>query len=596
MQKQLLNLTLFFLIAAYCNGQTVRKGKDYAVLFYVAQQESTQYWKNLPKTKTEVEKIKAELKENYGFDCRVVVNPTKEDMLNVLDEYNAKTYGSNDQLMLFFSMHGFFNAQQNTGFLIPRNGTKNWRSWLSYDNLRATLAINKCNHIFLALDACYSGSFGIRDKAPEKPPWEIEPECKEKVSKAMEYKSRLFACAGNKESKTPGESLFASKFLEALRRGGQDGILSNWDIRGYFRRIESPKPENGTFFGHEETGDFLFVKKNSCAADDNEEAKEWMKATILHTTDNYLDFLLKYPGSDYAAEARTAIKNLNNLEDSTEQPKGSIAREDNMVLIKGGTFEMGSTDGESDEKPVHTVNISDFHLSKYEVTVREFRRFVEATGHETDAEKEGHSRVYEGGKWIDKNGVNWRHDPEGNIVNDDNHPVINVSWNDAVAFCQWKGEKYRLPTEAEWEYAAGNGSKHTKYSWGDNAPNRKDGGSVADETGAEHYNWTKKSTNIFVGYQDNYINTAPIGTFNPNDFGLYDMTGNVYEWCSDWYDSDYYKNSPSANPQGAKTGSYRVVRGGGWINSPRRCRVANRSHLTPTSRSNYIGFRLARSL
>lgn len=269
-----------------------------------------------------------------------------------------------------------------------------------------------------------------------------------------------------------------------------------------------------------------------------------------------------------------------------------------LVFIQGGAFKMGSEDGDSDEKPVHTVTLSDFYLGKYEVTVGEFRRFVEDEGYKTDAEKAGSSRAYEDNKWVNKAGRNWRHDPEGNPASE-NYPVINVNWNDAVAYCVWmskkSGQTYRLPTEAEWEYAAGNGPKHTKFSWGNGDPTGKCGGSLADEQGAVHFEWPKSISNIFVGYNDGYSTTAPVGSFKANELGLQDMTGNVWEWCSDWYGSDYYTYSPSANPKGATSGSVRVMRGGSWGYSPQNCRVANRGNGPPSDRYSCIGFRLART-
>lgn len=268
-----------------------------------------------------------------------------------------------------------------------------------------------------------------------------------------------------------------------------------------------------------------------------------------------------------------------------------------MVLVRGGTFQMGSNDGEADEKPIHSVTVSDFYLSKYEVTASEFRAFVEATGYRTDAEKEGTTQAYEDGKWVDKADRNWRHDPEGSTAAD-NHPVINVSWNDATEYCKWlsknTGKAYRLPTEAEWEYAAGNGSLHTKYSWGNGDPVGKSGGNVCDESKrpGDGESWSTK----FDGFNDGYWYTAPIGSYNPNGFGLYDMTGNVNEWCSDWYGSDYDKNSPLANPTGPSSGFFRVCRGGSWSGDPQDCRVAFRNLLTPGYRySSVIDFRLART-
>ncbi len=268
-----------------------------------------------------------------------------------------------------------------------------------------------------------------------------------------------------------------------------------------------------------------------------------------------------------------------------------------MVFIRGGTFQMGSEEGSDVEKPVHSVTVGDFYMGRYEVTVAEFKRFIDDTGYITDAEKNGGegSSIFINGQWELKAGIDWRCDAEGKLrpEREYHHPVVHVSWNDAVAYCDWlsrkTGRRYRLPTEAEWEYAAGNGSRHTKYSWGDGAPSGRKGGNVADETAKKRFSdWT-----IFPGYSDGYVFTAPVGSFAPNDFGLYDMSGNVSEWCNDWYIEGYYRNSPSVNPTGPSSGAHRVVRGGSWGSYPEGCRVASRGGFTPDYRAGIIGFRLA---
>jgi formylglycine-generating enzyme required for sulfatase activity len=198
----------------------------------------------------------------------------------------------------------------------------------------------------------------------------------------------------------------------------------------------------------------------------------------------------------------------------------------------------------------------------------------------------------------EKAGINWRFDAAGNLRNseENTHPVIYVSWNDAQAYCDWlskkTGKNYRLPSEAEWEYAAGNGNKHSKYSWGDGLPSGTKGGNVADEKAANKLNWTKNESNIFVGYDDGYVYTAPVGKYAPNELGLYDMTGNVWEWCLDWYDKNYYSTSSSRNPVNNSVATTRVLRGGSWYSNPQGSRVAYRDYSTPDNRSGNFGFRV----
>jgi len=252
-----------------------------------------------------------------------------------------------------------------------------------------------------------------------------------------------------------------------------------------------------------------------------------------------------------------------------------------MVLVPGGTFQMGSTEY-NNEQPVHSVTLRDFYLGKYEVTVAEFKAFIDATGYKTDADKEGKSYVYTD-TWKEQNGVNWKHDTRGNLrpQNEYKHPVVHVSWNDATEYCKWlsrqTGQTYRLPTEAEWEYAAGGGNaKRSKWA------------------GTANENDLKQYAN-YDGKQDGHDRTAPVGSLLPNALGLYDMSGNVWEWCADWYGSDYYKNSPSNNPTGPTSGSYRVLRGGSWYSYPQFCRVAYRYSDAPGDRFYSAGFRLART-
>jgi|GEM_PF-1528274 len=256
-----------------------------------------------------------------------------------------------------------------------------------------------------------------------------------------------------------------------------------------------------------------------------------------------------------------------------------------LVLIRGGTFDMGDTFGdvEADEKPVHSVTVSDFYMGKTEVTVGQFRKFVESTGYKTDAEKQGWAYAWTESGWDKVNGASWL---KPGFAQTDNHPVVYISWNDANEFCKWAS--CRLSTEAEWEYEARNKGQSIKYSWGNSKPIGRKGANVADESAKKKFpDWT-----IFEGYNDGYVFTAPVASYDANELDLYDMSGNVWEWCSDWYDSDYYKNSPRNNPKGPASGTARVLRGGSWDDDPRGCRAAFRGRVDPENRLNYTGFRV----
>ena len=272
--------------------------------------------------------------------------------------------------------------------------------------------------------------------------------------------------------------------------------------------------------------------------------------------------------------------------------KPNLDIEPSTVLVQGGTFLMGSEDGDSDEKPVHSVTLSAFYMGKYEITNAQFAKFLNEKGNQTEGSVEwiNLSGSYDGEKCrIVQSGSSF------SVASGyDNYPVIFVSWYGARAYCTWLASKtgkfYRLPTEAEWEYAAGNGNRHTKYSWGNGDPSLLKGGNVADETVKKKFsNWI-----IFTDYTDGFVFAAPVGSFVANDLELYDMSGNVWEWCSDRKDT--YSSSAQQNPTGSITGSiigsYRVFRGGSWNSIPLYCCVADRSEGSPTLRNNYLGFRV----
>ncbi|MGA9769843.1 MAG: formylglycine-generating enzyme family protein [Blastocatellia bacterium] len=278
------------------------------------------------------------------------------------------------------------------------------------------------------------------------------------------------------------------------------------------------------------------------------------------------------------------------------QPVESAGSNDNpasrppdMVFIQGSKFLMGTDDGFPYEAPAHEVTVESFWMDAREVTAAEFARFVKATGYVTEAEKFGWSGVFdlETREWKRTDGANWRHPHGPHSTAADDEPVMQVSYNDAVAFAGWA--KKRLPTEAEWEYAARGGMAGKIYPWGDEL--NPDGRYAA--------NWWQGSFPARNTGEDGYIGLAPAAKFAPNGFGLYDMAGNVWEWCADWFDDKYYSQSSGMNPTGPRKGEERVMRGGSWLCSENYCRgyrVAARSHATPDTALNNLGFRCVRAV
>ena len=282
-----------------------------------------------------------------------------------------------------------------------------------------------------------------------------------------------------------------------------------------------------------------------------------------------------------------------------DKPKEIIGKDGaKMVLIPAGEFLMGTDPAEipelvklvkqwlpeadaswfEDEMPRHTVSVNAFYMDAYEVTNAQYKKFVQATGHsepvgwdiEGDTLKDGFK------PWENKN------------YNGDNQPVVCVSWEDAKAYAEWVGK--RLPTEAEWEKAGRGGLAGKRYVWGDDWPPAKNSGNFTDETSKKAFpNWK-----IIDGYDDGYAYTAPVGSYKPNGYGLYDMAGNVWEWCADWYGKSYYANSPKSNPKGPDSGDARVLRGGSWYGAGTSLlRVVARSYYDPALIFNNVGFRCA---
>jgi formylglycine-generating enzyme required for sulfatase activity len=295
--------------------------------------------------------------------------------------------------------------------------------------------------------------------------------------------------------------------------------------------------------------------------EDKQDARKFRDEIKEKFPDDYRDaWVSSSPDEEQKAVVQTAQSEENVLTPT-----------DGMVWVEGGWFDMGSNDGESYEKPVHRVYVDGFYMDKYEVTVAKFKQFVDATGYKTDAEKGKGSYFWTGSTWEQQSGVDWRDDVQGKIQTDMNHPVNHISWNDAHAYAQWAGK--RLPTEAEWEYAARGGNKSRGYIYS--------GGNSIDEVA-----WFGGN----AGFR-----THPIGEKKPNELGIYDMSGNVWEWCQDWWGENYYLNSPEQNPQGPSSGTYRVLRGGSWYYTPKDERSAHRYGTITTNCFLTHGFRCVRN-
>nr|WP_231336288.1 formylglycine-generating enzyme family protein [Actinomadura graeca] len=277
-----------------------------------------------------------------------------------------------------------------------------------------------------------------------------------------------------------------------------------------------------------------------------------------------------------------------------------------MARLPGGPFLMGTEDEEGyradGEGPVRAIRLRPFRIETTTVTNAQFAAFVKATGHVTEAERFGFSFVFEGFLsednarvsqvvhaapwWRAVSGAFWKQ-PEGpgsSITSRQNHPVVHVSWNDAQAYCGWSGT--RLPTEAEWEYAARGGLEQRRYPWGDELT-----------PGGRHLCnvWQGDFPEFNTG-EDGHLGTAPVKSYRPNGYGLYNVVGNVWEWCADWFSAGFHRTGPREDPTGPPDGTARVMRGGSHMCHASYCnryRVAARSSNTPDSSAGNIGFRVA---
>ncbi|MFN7119641.1 MAG: SUMF1/EgtB/PvdO family nonheme iron enzyme [Saprospiraceae bacterium] len=400
-------LAFLLLLFLFDDGKNIeilyRPGKDYALFFAIDDYSGTPGFSNLKNPGKDADALAGELKAMYGFETEVHKNLPKTQIYQVLERWQKKKFAEDAQLFIFFSGHGTFWEFTKKGYFVPKGSPNDYSAYIELTDLGNIVTQIPCKHILLAIDACYSGTIdqaiAFKGDAPtfRRPGDVATSERDNLIYRQLRNPSRLLLTSGGKERTPDGanNSPFAAAILKGLRGAYTygDGLFTYADLLSALERV-NPTPHQGELPGHEQGG-FVFISESQAAS------------TTSATTQ----------------PPRTV-----------EPPKPTIPND--FVLVKGGTFQMGDQfgDGGEDEKPVHNVTLSDFYMGKYEVTVGDFKQFIDASSYETIAEKDGGSYIWNGSTWEIKAGINWRHDATGKLrpANEYKHPVLHISWYDAI--------------------------------------------------------------------------------------------------------------------------------------------------------------------
>jgi len=525
-------------------GPTILSSYSGSYALLIGESRYVHRWINLSSIPDELKKVDAILTVQ-GFQVETALNLTSSQLRDRVDQFiNDYGFDENNRLLFFYSGDGYSRKHfgNNKGYIVPidaPNPDFNMKGFLqkavTMNQFMAWARRMEAKHALFLFDSCFSGTVFTARENMTLP---------RQISQAAARPVRQFITAGRADEKVPAKSTFTPAFVDALAEGwgdtNQDGYITGQELGLYLWNTVPQYTEQTPQFGKIKDyqlaqGEFVFVAGGNKPI-----------SNVLATMP---------PGRVFR----------DRLKDSSEGPE--------MVVIPAGRFRMGDIQGGGyeDEQPVHRVSVDKFAMGRYEVTVGEFRQFVNATSYQTDAEKRGSCRSYANGwKWV--KGANWRN---LGFSQTETHPAVCVSWNDATAYANWlsqqTGHTYRLPTEAEWEYAARAGTE-TKYWWG-------------NDIGTNLANCWKSYCGDSVDY------TAPVGSFAKNPFGLYDTVGNVWEWTC----SEYERKYAGKELRCVNGGSRFALRGGSWGGEPGNVRAASRSRNSDDYRNVNVGFRLARS-
>ena len=614
-------------------------------------------WNPLPGAIKDVKEV-AEVLEKQGFNVILKIDVTKVEFNQAFSEFIYESGKDPDNRLLFYyAGHGYTTKAatgEDLGYLVmldtpsPENTVE--FDLYSVDMVKFVSDSKKIHakHVLFMFDSCFSGTvLNLRNRVT---PSHITDRIKNPV--------RQFITAGRADEPVPDRSEFKKAFLNILEGRVEeptpDGYLTGVELGDYLYRTvpkfsKGQHPQHGKIHDQQlNTGDFVFVlsQNGHDISEDNgielntiatlniastpEGAKVYVDGNLIGITplrsyqfdtgirlEKQVNVGLELSGYKSRVK-RITLKggqqvpwdaHLEKIEREPIQPKQSVPETTlekepsiseekllisrntlqtivgndgaEMVLIPAGDFDMGH-DGNVTTKPVHTVYVDAFYIDKYEVTVGQYNQFVRATGHPSLS--------------VDIS----KYSPT------DQHPVVSVTWHDAMAYAKWAGK--RLPTEAEWEKAARGGLIGKWQVWGDTALDGtqcnfadKSLREVWSREQSDEDNWADKNID------DGYVYTAPVGSYPPNGYGLYDMAGNVWEWCFDAYDKNFYARSPRRNPIAQITvkdgennivaiNKLRVSRGGSWNDGPLSIWIANRREVAPHAQWGNTGFRCVKSV
>ena len=566
----------------------------------------------------DVQDIRDILIEKYDFEAsntELLCNElaTRENIIEKLIE--LRQLPPEDKLLIYYSGHGYVFGKEKAqkGYWIPVDAKKDKLSgYIDNSIIKDWIQVYQVRHLLLISDSCFSESLITREATKgifgAYPQWAAE-------------RSRYIFSSGKGvvSDGDPGKnSPFASQIINSLKKHAEiiDIVALADEVTKTVSWDYEQKADCSPIFqaGHQ-GGRYLFIPKLSISQEDSdwkkaseentidsyhnfieqysgkglyyktakaaleilEEEEFWNKTQSRHNRSAYFNYLEQYPNGKFKADAKKALNNFKKKPTidtisaeflptkpetvkekpalSMVQPKKTLSIEPEMVFVKGGTFLMGK----EEKKQGHEVTLDDFYIGKYQVTQAEWKAVM-------------------GDNPSDFKG--------------DELPVDNVSWSDTLRFVQIlnekTGKKYRLPTEAEWEYAARGGelSKGYRYSGSNN---------IEEVAWFWDNSSDKKLKGTWISKMTTNINskTHPVGQLKANELGIFDMSGNVWEWCMDWY--GVYPTTPQINPLGPSTGTLCVIRGGSWYSFADNCRVTNRDYYLPAAGYNRTGFRLLRT-